>query len=152
MNLESTNRVPVLLLVATLAFFNGGLRAQRDSSAIKKCIPSPDVYMGQVVYKVADKMPMFRNGDPDFMNYISKNLIYPEGNKESSIRSKFYVTCIIDTLGKAQDVCCITSYDYDPVEKQMIELIQHSTGWTPGMMDGKNVCVRLIIPLLIDLK
>jgi hypothetical protein len=91
-----------LLLSITLLFFKIVIVAQRDSSAIKRCIPSPDVYMGQIVYKVADKMPVFRNGDLDFMNYISKNLTYPEIDKESyPIRSTFRVTCVIDTLGKA---------------------------------------------------
>lgn len=112
------------------------------------------IYMGQIVYKVADKMPVFRNGDLDFMNYISKNLTYPEIDKESSpIRSTFRVTCVIDTLGKAQDVCCITSYGYyEPVEKQLTDLIRNSGGWTPGMMAGKKVCVRIMIPLSIHLK
>lgn len=143
-----------LLLSIPLLFFKIVIMAQRDSSAIKRCIPSPDVYMEQAVYRTVEKMPMFRNGDLDFMNYISKNLTYPEINKESSsIRSTFRVTCIIDTLGKAQNVCCITSYDYyEPVEQQLIDLIRNSGGWTPGMMDGKKVCVRIMIPLSIHLK
>ncbi len=142
-----------LLLIATLSLFNAGLRAQGNSSAIKKCIPSPDVYKGQAVYRFADKMPVFGKEASDLMRYISQNLIYKEGNKESPLRSTFRVTCIIDTLGQVQDVCCITSLDYEePVEKQMMALIQNSTGWTPGMMDHKKVCVRLIIPMTICLK
>ena len=148
------NRLVVYIsLMAALCFLNSGLQAQRDSSAIKKCIPSPDVYKGQAVYSVADKMPVFRDGDLDFMRYISKNLIYRESYQESPLRSTFRVTCIIDTLGNVKDVCCLTSLDYDePVEKQLMELIRKSSGWTPGIKDGKNVCVRLIIPLTICLK
>lgn len=153
MILNQPNMPGRLLLIAALAFFNIHLVAQRDSSAIKKCIPSPDVYKGQAVYRLAEKMPVFRNGASDLMRYISQNLIYQEGNKESPLRSTFRVTCIIDTLGLVQDVCCITSLDYEePVEKQMIQLIQNSTGWTPAMMDDKKVCVRLIIPMTICLK
>jgi len=99
-------------------------------------------------------MPAFRSGGLDFMNYISKHLTYPESNKDSSpIRSTFHVTCVIDTLGKAQEVCCITPRDtYEPVEEQLIGLIRNAEGWTPGMMNGKKVCIRMIIPLSIHWK
>ncbi len=141
-------------LIIALLFFAFVSMAQRDSSAIKRCIPSPDIYRGQPVYTTAEQMPVFPTGNSDFMNYILKNLIYPESNQASSpIRSTFYVTCVIDTLGKAQEVCCITSYDYyDPVEKQLIELIRNSEGWTPGMRNGRKVCVRIKIPLSIHWK
>lgn len=143
-----------LLPVITLLFFKITIMAQKGSSEIKRCIYSPDVYRGQVVYRTVDKMPVFGNGDFDFMNYISKNLTYHEANKESSpIRSTFRITCVIDTFGKAQNVCIITSYDYyEPVEKQMVDLIRNSSGWAPGMLNGKKVCVRLMIPLSIHLK
>jgi hypothetical protein len=153
MRLHQPNMFRYLWLVATLALFCTNLVAQRDSSAIKKCIPSPDVYKGQAVYRVADKMPVFGKEASDLMRYISQNLIYKEGNKESPLRSTFRVTCIIDTIGQVQDVCCITSLDYEePVEKQMMALIQNSTGWAPAMMNDKKVCVRLIIPITICLK
>lgn len=143
-----------LLLITPLFFFKLAILAQRDSSAIKRCIPSPDVYQGQPVYRITDNMPMFRNGNLDFMNYMLKDLRYPEITKDSSpIRSTFRVTCVIDTLGKAQDVCCVTPYDYyEPVEKQLIDLVRNSEGWAPGLMHGKKVCVRLIIPLTICFK
>lgn len=128
--------------------------AQQDSSAIKRCISSPDMYMGQAVHRTADKMPAFRDGAADFMNYISKNLTYPEHNKNTgSIRSTFYVTCVIDTSGKAQQVCCITSRDYyEPIEEQLIGLIRSSDGWTPGMINSKKVCIRITIPISIHWK
>jgi protein TonB len=142
-----------LILIASVLILNKYLVAQRDSLAIRRCIPSPDIYQGEAVYTHVDHMPVYKSGTHDLINYISKHLIYRQENKESPLRSTFRVTFVIDTLGNPQDLCCITSMNnYEPVEKQLIELIQNTGGWTPGTKDGKKVCVRFTIPLTICLK
>lgn len=141
------------LVIFALMLVNGSAIAQKDSSAILKCIPSPDTYQGQPVYTTAENMPLFRKGDPDLMRYISKNISYPQQNYDTSLRSTFRVTFVIDTLGQTQNICCISRYSAQhPVEEQLIELIRNSGVWTPGMTGGKKVCVRLTIPITICLK
>lgn len=105
------------------------------------------------MYTTAEKMPMFGKGDADLMTYLSKTIRYPQQDKEAALRSTFRVTFVIDTLGLAQNICCISMYTpQHPVEEQLLELIRRSGTWTPGMIGGKNVCVRLTVPVTICLK
>jgi hypothetical protein len=142
-----------IAFIITLLLLQTQAVSQRDSSSSKRCLPSSDVYKGQPVYRFTDKMPVFQNGSADFMKYISDNFVYPEGLKEFPTRSTFQIAFIIDTLGKVQQVCCITDKDYyEPAEEQLIGLLEKSPAWIPASMNGKKVCVRLRIPLSIHFK
>ena len=136
-----------------LLYLSTHLTAQTDSFAIKRCVAYPDVYKGQIVYRVAEKMPVFQNGPADFLKYITKNMVYSENQESVGLRTRFYVTFVIDTLGKTQDVCCITKQaHYTPEEQQIIELVQKSPPWAPAFIEDKKVCVRLLYPIIIHLK
>lgn len=141
------------ILILFILCITANLTAQTDSFAIKRCIPSPDVYNKQPVYRVAEQMPVFETGPTDFLKYITKNMVYPVYEETIGLRDRFYVTFIIDTLGKVQDACCITNQPYyTPEEKQIIELVQKSPLWTPAFIEGKKVCVRLVFPIIVHLK
>ena len=105
------------LLIIFLSL-KANLVAQQDSSDIRKCILSPDMHMGQAVYRSTDNMPVFKNGYSDVVRYITENLLYPSSCYSDSLpRSRFHITFIVDTLGKVRDACCLTTKDYyDPVE------------------------------------
>lgn len=141
------------LAAFALLWLHAAASAQKDSSAIRKCIPSPDTYQGQAVYTTAENMPVFGKSTTGLMNYISKNISYPQQNDEAALRSTFRVTFVIDTLGQAQNVCCISGHSTQhPVEEQLMALIRRSGIWTPGTTGGKKVCVRLTVPVTICLK
>ena len=142
-------------ITATLFLFciTANLAAQADSFAVKRCIPSPDVYNHQPVYRVAEKMPVFETGPADFLKYVTKNMVYPVYEETIGLGTRFYITFIVDTLGKVQNACCITNQSYyTPEEKQIIALVQKTPDWTPAYLEDKKVCVRLVFPIIIHLK
>lgn len=140
--------LPVSIL---LLFFKTEIHAQQDSGYIRRCIPSPDMYEGQPVYRHAEEVPVFGKGTADFMNYISTHFTY--GTKDHITKSVFYPTFIIDTLGKVQQVCSLTkSIFLEPEEIQLMELIRQSPVWQPAIQDGKKVCFRMTVPVRVCYK
>ena len=141
----------IKITIILFLFLAKAVSGQRDSTAIKRCIGSPDVYNSQPVYRTADKMPECKGGMAAFMKYVMRNMNY-EGYErlEDRVSSKIYSTFIIDTFGKVRDVCIISrSSELTASEKQMKELIEKMSDWTPGSLNGKKVCVRLIVPIQI---
>lgn len=126
------------------------VQGQVDSFAVRKCIQNPDIFDGQVVYKSADKMPEYIGGIAAFNKYIHQHLKF--SSDVDPYKSKIYTTFIIDTLGRVQNVCTINAKTQTAQEKELVEIIQNSPPWTPGRHNGKNVCVRLTVPMRICLK
>lgn len=134
-----------------LLFLKAEIHAQKDSAYIYRCIPSPDMYEGQPVYRQTEEAPSFGDGMADFMKYISTHFTY--GTRDHITKSVFYTTFIVDTLGKVQQVCCLTKSTFlEPEEMQLVELIRQSPVWKPAIHDGKKVCFRITVPVRICYK
>ena len=142
-------KIKILILFFLL---NGIAFGQKDSLGLDKCIKTPDVYNDQIVYRTAEKMPEFEGGINQFYKYVIKNVHYTctDGNNH---KSTIHTTFIIDTLGQVQNVCTITTDSrLNADQKQIQDIIKNSPLWTPGKQNGKNVCVRLTVPMRICLK
>ena len=124
---------------------------QRDSILQAKCILSPDTYNEQPIYRKVDKMPEYQGGIETLMRLIAKNIIYSDRNPNN--KSVIHTTFVIDTLGKAQNICTITDKsELDNQEKQIVEVLKSAQNWTAGILNDKKVCVRITIPVRICLK
>ena len=125
--------------------------AQIDSIELKKCIQTPDIFNGQPVYINVDKSPEYKGGVSQFAKYIANNLTF--GCREKFDKTVFYTTFVIDTIGNVQNVCTITNkIDITTEEKEIKVAIEKSPPWTPGRLNNKKVCVRLTIPVRVNLK
>ena len=137
----------LFILMLTLATAALG---QVESLSARKCIQTPDVFNGQVVYSTADKMPEYYGGLSAFSKYVLQHL-----NSSTAVETpkfKIYTTFIIDTLGYVQDVCTITTNTPKKIENDLVKIIQNSAAWTPARKNNKPVCIRMTIPLTICLK
>ena len=140
-----------LKIVITFLFLSCFSFGQVDSLGLKRCIPNPDTYKRQKVYRTVDKMPEYMHGMAGFSKYIMKNVHFGYGDER--YKSIIHTTFIIDTLGHVQDVCTITNKtELSNDEKQIKEIIEKSPAWTPGQLNGVRVCVRLTIPLRVCIK
>ncbi len=93
----------------------------------------------------------FMKGDEvDFLkNWVYRYIKYPENAVESGIQGKVDVAFVVDKEGNVIDPIIIKGLDED-IDNEVIKVIKASPKWSPAMIGGEKVAVR--ISLRIDFK
>ncbi len=128
-------------------FLIGLLSSTEDlskSDSIKN-INNSSVKMGdqKIVAKAGDFVSIeiesdFHGGQKQWINYLSKNIAYPEFDIKNKIEGNVVVIFMIDTEGKISDPRLSKSVEYF-LDEEALRLIRESPDWTPALQDGKKV-------------
>ncbi len=97
------------------------------------------------IYQVADKMPQYPGGMTEMLDYVQKNLKYPEV-KGKKIEGNVLIKFIIGADGKVYSVDILESLhpDYD---KEAMRVVNSFPDWIPGENEGETVNVQLALPI-----
>ncbi len=103
------------------------------------------------VFNTVDIMPEYPGGIPAFMDYIKKNLQYPENEQKKKIQGRVYIMFIIDENGQLTGTVITQGTDpqLDLAAYQVIK--SSSVKWSPGILDGNPVKVGFNIPIRFSL-
>ena len=96
---------------------------------------------GTAVFEVVEEMPEFPGGVDAMMEYLQKELRYPESAKEKGIQGRVTVQFIIDKEGNVTNSKVTRSVDKD-MDAEAIRLVKAMPKWKPGMQKGKAVAVK----------
>ena len=103
-------------------------------------------YNSEEVFVVVDEMPVFGNGDNDLINYISKNVVYPQQAKEKGIQGKVFVSFIVTKEGKVKDAKVVKAVN-NLLDAEAVRIISSMPKWKPGYNKGKAVDVVFNLPI-----
>ena len=95
------------------------------------------------VYLIPDKMPEYPGGMAAALEYIQKNMRYPETAKKNGTQGRVTVQFIIDKGGNVTDPKVIRAVDKD-LDAEAIRLIGTMPKWKPGMQKGQAVAVKYL--------
>nr|MBP7472841.1 energy transducer TonB [Prevotella sp.] len=121
-------------------------------------------------YQTPDQNPEFRGGKAMLMNFLSRNVRYPQKAVQMGAQAKVVVTFVIDKEGKVKDVTAtdyelisIGSKDYLRLDdetkektKQQVRtifcdeaerVVSGMPKWTPGMKNGQTLTVKYNLPV-----
>ncbi len=97
-------------------------------------------------YKMAaDSMPQPVGG----MQALSRNIIYPEKAKQNGTEGKVFLQVYIDETGRVVKTSIIKSAG-DILDDAAVSALR-KTRFTPGIVEGKPVKVKLVIPVVFKL-
>ena len=96
-------------------------------------------------------MPKFGNGDADLLNYLAKNIKYPQMARESGISGIVYVKFVVDKKGKVGDVQVLRGIG-GGCDKEAVRVVKTMPDWTPGKQRGKTVSVYYNLPVRFVLR
>ena len=102
--------------------------------------------LGNIIYDVVEKMPEYQGGDVELMNFLKKNLIYPEAEKNKNIQGHVIVFFVVNTLGKIEQAKVLRSLSPE-CDKEVLRVINLMTNWIPGKQNGVPVSVRYTLPI-----
>jgi len=102
------------------------------------------------VLSYAEVMPEFPGGMPEMIKFLQENMIYPEEMKENGIEGRIYVQFVVTKTGSIEEVTIAKGIN--GLNREAIRLVKQMPNWKPGTNYGKQVNVKMVIPILFSLK
>ncbi|WP_294633601.1 TonB family protein [uncultured Bacteroides sp.] len=97
------------------------------------------------------RMPEFPGGGMTAaLEYIQKNMRYPESAKSKGIEGRVMVHFVVDKDGNVTDPKVLRGVDAD-LNAEAIRLVKSMPKWNPGMEKGQAVAVKYTLPILFNL-
>ncbi len=105
-----------------------------------------------VIYDVVDEQAEFPGGKEALMEYLKKNLKYPESAKENGLEGKCYLQFIVSEHGYTSNVKIRKGVtDCPECDQEAIRLVKGMPKWKPGKINGKSVNSIYTLPIVFKL-
>ncbi len=98
------------------------------------------------IYVVVDQMPEFPGGPNGLGNFIRSNLSYPRTALDNKVEGIVLASFIVEKDGKVTNPLIVKSLG-SGCDEEVIRLINMMPAWKPGIKEGKEVRVKLSIPV-----
>jgi TonB family protein len=130
---------PFSITEESLGILLGGLSAPEDA-------PSNDS-----IYQIVDEMPQFPGGEKAMMEYVAKNVKYPQEAKDKEIQGRVFVSFVIEKDGSVNEVKVLRSIG-GGCDEEAVRVVKAMPKWKPGKQDGKPVRVSYMMPFFFKLE
>lgn len=102
------------------------------------------------IYQIVEVMPEFPGGTEAMMNYLSKNIKYPEEAKEQGISGRVFLSFVIEKDGSVSNVKVARGIG-KLCDDEAVRVVKAMPKWNPGTMKGKPVRVSYMLPIFFKL-
>ncbi len=102
-----------------------------------------NVIDGDSIYSNVEKQPEMKGGTDALKQYLS-HVSQPSVPLAGPV--KIYTSFVVDKSGKVRDVCVLQPVD-PIIDRHAATTVKGMPDFTPGQHDGKNVMVRMYIPI-----
>ena len=113
--------------------------------------PAPVVLQQEKAYRVVEYMPEFPGGMNSLLDYIAKNIKYPEEAQKKGINGRVILQFIVNTDGSLSDFKIIRGVD-PQLDAEALRVVKSMPKWTPGKDKGKVVPVYYTVPISFGLQ
>ena len=126
-------------VLAILLMVNTNAMAQNKKAASNK------------VYEKAEVMPEYPGGDQAMMNFVAKNVVYPQEARDKEISGRVMVGFIVEKDGSISDVKVVKSIG-GGCDEEAVRVVKAMPKWKPGKEKGKPVRVSYMMPFTFKLQ
>jgi TonB family protein len=103
------------------------------------------------VFLSVEENPEFPGGPAKLLEYIQKNLEYPEAARENEIQGRVFVGFIVEEDGSVSNVKILRGIGYG-CDEEAIRLVNSLPKFKPGKQRGKPIRVQYTLPIVFKLK
>jgi len=105
------------------------------------------------VFTIVEQMPSFPGGEAELSKYLSKNIRYPQMEKDAGISGTVYVSFVVNREGKIKDAKILRGVKGGPgMDKEALRVIESMPSWSVGKQNGRPVQVQFNLPIKFSLK
>lgn len=102
------------------------------------------------VYDLVDNQDEIKESAMDFYQYIGSNMLYPEQARKLGVEGKVMVQFIVNPNGSITNVQAVKGIGAG-CDAEAVRVVSEGTWVKPGIVDGKPVKTRLMIPIAFKL-
>ncbi len=102
--------------------------------------------VGDSIFQIVDQMPEFPGGIEALMDFVGKNVKYPEQAKEKEISGRVFIGFVIEKDGSVNVVKVLRGIG-GGCDEEAVRVIKAMPKWTPGKLKGQPVRVSYQIPI-----
>lgn len=142
-----------LLFAVLFSFLLSTLYAQTSSDTLTKTrkVSQRDTAKHETL-AYAEQLPSFPGGEDAFKKYLRDSIKYPESAKRKGKEGTSYVAFTVTKTGDIESVEIAKGIPGAPeLDAEAVRVIQAMPKWTPGIMNGKPVKVKVTVPIRFTL-
>ena len=102
-------------------------------------------------FDVVEQMPQFPGGPAALMEYLSKNVRYPEEAYKNGIQGRVIATFVIEKDGSITEARVVKSVD-SQIDAEALRVVNSMPNWIPGRQNGEPVRVKYTVPITFKLQ
>jgi len=113
--------------------------------------PLTPIEEGEVL-SYAEIMPEFPGGMSEMVKFINQNLIIPTQFADENFSGRVFVQFVVMKTGEIEKVQIAKGIDdKSGLNHEAIRLVKQMPKWKPGINNGKEVNVKMVIPITFSL-
>jgi protein TonB len=98
------------------------------------------------IFMVVEESPEFPGGVQALLEYLRKNIKYPQICKDNNIQGRVLISFVVNKDGAIVDPEVIKSV-HPSLDKEALRVISGMPNWKPGAQRGKPVRVKYTVPV-----
>lgn len=123
-----------------------------EESTDEPVAPVEDVPQEDGIFNVVEQMPEFPGGTAKLMEFLKRNIRYPQDAVEAGIEGKVFVRFVVDKQGGIRDVTVLRGVPGGPMlDKEALRVVKSMPLWSPGMQNGRKVSTYFNLPIVFKL-
>ncbi len=112
---------------------------------------APEEEKADEIFLIVEHAPEPVGGMQAFMTYLAENLQYPSKALRMQISGRVYVQFVVNADGSLQDFLVVKGIG-GGCDEEAVRVLENAPKWIPGKQRGKNVRVRMVIPVYFMIK
>ncbi|MCK9220942.1 MAG: energy transducer TonB [Bacteroidales bacterium] len=108
--------------------------------------PDVDINLQYLLFIKPQILPTFPGGEEARIDFLVKNIIYPEKSKWRGSSGDVFVTFIVNNDGTLSDISILRSVDVE-IDNESLRVVRLMPKWEPGKVNGKAVRTKFNLPI-----
>ena len=103
------------------------------------------------VYQIVEEMPQYTGGEAAMMDFVAKNIVYPQEARNKEISGRVFVSFIVEKDGSVNEVNVKKGIG-GGCDEEAVRVVKAMPKWKPGKMKGEAVRVSYQMPIFFKLQ
>jgi protein TonB len=131
------------------------INAEVEQNEVIEEYVAPEVVEEEVVeqeiFQIVEEMPAFPGGEQKLMEYVGKNIKYPQIARETGIQGRVFIGFVVEPDGSVSNVKLLRGIG-GGCDEEAMRVVKSMPRWKPGKQRGKAVRVSYQIPVFFKLQ
>ena len=105
----------------------------------------------ELPFIIVENMPTFPGGEKKMLEYVAKNVKYPQLAKEVGTQGRVFVSFVVEKDGSITNVTILRGIG-SGCDEEAIRVVKSMPKWNPGLQCGRAVRVSCNLPINFKLQ